>query len=76
MGWLTLLQALLSVARVVADYLRDKQLIDAGEAKAIAEGLKGSLDAIERANKARSKAISRFDAANGVPDDKDPNLRD
>lgn len=76
MGWVTLLQALLSVARVVAEYLRDKQLMDAGEAKAIVAQLKGSLDAIERANKARANAVNTFDKSNGVPNDKDPNLRD
>jgi len=76
MGWLALLKAVLGLAQSLTGYLRDKQLIDAGEAKAIATQLEGSLHALERANEARSNAVRRFDDDNGVPDDTDTNLRD
>lgn len=76
MGWIALLKAVLGFASALAGYLRDKQLIDAGEAKAIVAQLESSLDALERARIARRDAVAKFDAANGVPDDKDPNLRD
>ncbi len=54
--WLGILKALLSVAAGLADYLRDRQLLEAGEAMAIAKGLRESLDAIDKANKARQAA--------------------
>ena len=76
MVWLTVLKALLGFASSLAGYLRDKQLLDAGEAKAISIQLESSLDALDRATKARRAAVAKFDDANGVPDDEDPNLRD
>lgn len=76
MGWLSLLKAVLSFARILADYLRDKQLMDAGEAKAISAQLENSLHALERARVARKRAVADFDKRDGVPDDNDPNLRD
>ena len=76
MVWLTVLKALLSFARGLTGYLRDKQLLDAGEAKAIASQLESSLNALASATKARRAAVAKFDDANGVPDDEDPNLRD
>jgi hypothetical protein len=74
MGWIALLKAVLGFASVLAGYLRDKQLIDAGEAKAIVAQLESSLNALDRARKARASAVADYDA-NGVRDE-DPNLRD
>lgn len=39
MGWLSLLRALLSLANLIGDIIRNKQLMDAGEAKATAKAL-------------------------------------
>ncbi len=39
MGWLSLLRALLSLINYVAEIIRDKQLLDAGEAVATAKSL-------------------------------------
>lgn len=76
MVWLSLLRAILGLATGLTGYLRDKRLIEAGEAKLINRQLNGALDAIRRSNEARSRAASEFDRTDGVPDDKDPNLRD
>lgn len=76
MSWLALLKAILGFASALTGYLRDKQLMDAGEAKAIVKQLESSLDAVERARAARRNAVADFDKRNGVPDDNDPNLRD
>lgn len=76
MNWLALLRVILGLASSLTDYLRDKQLIEAGEAKAISEGLKNAQNAITKARKARYNANRAFDERDGVPDDKDPNLRD
>lgn len=76
MNWLAILRALLGLANSLTSYLQEKQLIEAGEAQAIAEGLKNAQDAISKARKARRNALNDFDRRNGVPDDDDPNLRD
>ncbi|MCI0527788.1 MAG: hypothetical protein L0Y56_10145 [Nitrospira sp.] len=39
MGWVSLLTALLKIGGLIAGYLKDKQLMDAGKAKAIVEGM-------------------------------------
>lgn len=74
MSWLALLKAVLGFARALTTYLDRKQLMDAGEAKAIARQLESSLNALDRARKARANAVADYDA-NGVRDE-DPNLRD
>lgn len=73
---INLLKVLLGLASSLASYLDNRQLIEAGEAKAIAEGLKNAQDAIQRADTARRNANRDFDKSGGVPDDGDPNLRD
>jgi cyanate lyase len=70
MSWLqTVLLALQVIDKVVA-WLRERQLIDAGEAKAIAEGLELSNAHIKAAMEARRRAN------NSDPDPHDPYLRD
>lgn len=53
MTWLAALKALLSLASAVASYLAAKRLVDAGEAEAVAKGLREAHDAIARAQAAR-----------------------
>lgn len=71
MGWLALLRLLLSLASSVAGIVRDKQLIGAGEARAVTAYLENSLDLMEKADAARDKAErAPVDAdGDGVPDD-------
>lgn len=76
MAWLRILEAVLGFARNLVGYLSDRQLMDAGEAKAVASQLESSINAVQRAKSARANAVAKFDDANGVPDDEDPNLRD
>lgn len=76
MNGLAILRAVLGLASLLTTYLQNKQLIKAGEAKAIAEGLKNAQEATEKARRARNAALRKFDESNGVPDDSDPNLRD
>lgn len=76
MTWLAVLRLLLGLADTVLGYVREKQLIEAGEAKAIAANLKASIDVMEKARKARDAAVADFDRRGGVPDEHDPNLRD
>lgn len=59
---LGLLNALLSLASAVAGYLHDRQLMDAGEAKATLRALKEAQDATIRA-----KAIA--ERVRSMPDD-------
>lgn len=76
MGWLSILKALLGLASGLTTYLQQRQLIEAGQAQAINEGLKNAKEAIHKANAARADAVTDFDKRNGLPDDSDPNLRD
>lgn len=76
MNWLALLKGLLSLSNSLTEYLRNKQLLEAGEAQAISEGLQNAQVAIKKAREARNNAVREFDKRDGVPDDEDPNLRD
>lgn len=76
MSWLALLKGLLGLGFSLIGYLQNRQLIEAGEARAIAEGLQNAQDAINKARKARRAVVSEFDERDGVPDEDDPNLRD
>lgn len=67
-NWLALLKGLFSLAEYVAKICHDKQLLDAGEYKALAKANKAQLEKVRIAMAARSSS--------GVPDDQDPNNRD
>ena len=54
--WLTLLKLLLSIASAVASHVRDKRLLAAGQAEAVAAGIREADDAIRRARAARDAA--------------------
>ena len=65
---LATLKVLLSLAFIVAKFVKDRQLMDAGEAQAVVDYIKGADDAINRARTAR--------AADSVPARDDPYNRD
>jgi len=69
MSWLALLKAVLSIADYIAKICHDKQLLDAGEYKAIAKGTTDALERIRAANAARANV-------NSVSVDTDPDNRD
>ena len=54
MAWLGLLKLLLSLASSLAGYMRERQLLDAGAAEAVAAGTTEALRRIEVANMARA----------------------
>lgn len=76
MDLFSLLKLVLSLASSFAEYMRDRQLLKAGEAQAIKEGLESAIITIEKARNARRNAVRKFRESNGMPDDTDPNLRD
>lgn len=67
---------LLSIVATLAAYMKDRQLISAGEAQELARNLEASNAILDKARRARDAATADFDKRDGVPDDKDPNLRD
>ena len=69
MSWFTVLKGLLNLVNAVAKHMADKQLLDAGQYKAIAESNSHALKKIQAADLARRNV-----PADGVPDD--PNNRD
>lgn len=50
MNWLAFIQLVIKAVASLTDYLGDKQLLDAGKAKAVSEGLKQTLDNLDKAN--------------------------
>ncbi len=55
MSWIDLLTGVIKLVSVFAEYLGNKQLIDAGEAKAVAKGQSDVLSSLERIQSARAK---------------------
>lgn len=76
MNWLAILQFFLRISASIASYMQSRQLMEAGKAEQIVQNLKEAQNAIKKANKARTSAEHNFDKRDGVPDDKDPYLRD
>jgi len=67
MIWVNILKLLLSVSEKVAQYVANQQLIEAGEAKAIAKNLANQNERISKAIQAGRNVV--VDADNdGVPD--------
>jgi hypothetical protein len=76
MDLLALLKAIVGLASVLANYMNNKKLMDAGEALAILEGLEHAKQTIRKATEARASALADFDKRDGLPNESDPNLRD
>lgn len=53
MTWASILSAILSIGKALATLIERKQLLDAGEARLLAENLDDSLDILARALAAR-----------------------
>lgn len=66
---ISLIKLFLTLASTFAKYAADKQLLEAGENKAILEGIQNANDAIARAS------IARYNASK-LPVSEDPNNRD
>lgn len=60
-AWFSVLKTLFSITDAVAKYMHDKQLLDAGEYKAIAKGNADAVDKINAAISARANASSMRD---------------
>lgn len=71
MTWLAVLKFLLSLADNLTQYLRDKQLMDAGEAKVTSANLKDALDATARAIAARNAVRDDPNSILHDPDNRD-----
>jgi hypothetical protein len=71
MGWLTILRLVLSIANSIAEVVRDKQLMDAGEAAATAKSLAALADrlAIGRAVEAEIAALTDQQARDKLKED-------
>jgi len=56
MNALGLLKVLVSLVSSIAQYMHDKQLLEAGAAQSVLKGLQDANEAIKRANSARDAA--------------------
>lgn len=68
---LGLIKLLLSVVSQLSRYAADRQLINAGEAKAINAGIAEADDAIERARRAAAGVDHSRDGVHSDPDNRD-----
>jgi len=50
-GWLSVAAALLKIVGIIADYLKNQQLIDAGKAEAIVDGVNHVAGMVDDAKK-------------------------
>lgn len=64
MAWIEVLAKLIAIISAVTSFLKDRQLIEAGKAEAIATHLQGALDEIRSANQVKAEVDSRV----GSPD--------
>lgn len=69
MSWLTLLKLVLLLALKLAGLVKDRQLLEAGEARAIARALEIQNARIDKALAARHAAGVRFDSGDPGADD-------
>lgn len=76
MAWLSVIIALLKAVSGLTDYLQQRDLIEIAQAEIIKKNMENALNAVQKAKAARKAAADKFDAANGVPDESDKNLRD
>jgi len=65
---LSIVQGLLSLGSKIADYMEQKQLMDAGTARAQKQALEETRDAVQKAIAARRRANDDL-RDGGVPDD-------
>lgn len=68
MTWLAVLKLILTVADKLFDYIEQKQLMDAGEARAIASQMEELNARMQKAAKARDDVAANADAG-GLRDD-------
>lgn len=67
-----LISGLLKLAGALAEYAERRQLLDAGRKEAIADGAAAVLEAVRRADRARSRSLdadSRVPVDGDLPDD-------
>lgn len=76
MTWFAVARVLVGILANIIAHMREKKLIDLGAAQEIAKQLEASNAILDKARRARDDATADFDKRGGVPDDKDPNLRD
>lgn len=70
MEWAAIITALLKIVAGVTDYLSRQQLLDAGQAEAIATGLQQTLDNLDKVKHVKDELAARPDGdfANRVRD--------
>jgi len=71
MIWLAILKLLLTVSNSLTGYMREKQLLDAGEAKNLSRGLQETLDVIEKIKTAKRDLKHDPNSVRKDPDNRD-----
>jgi hypothetical protein len=71
MNWLSAIAALIGLIGSFTSFLRDRNLIETGEAQAINAALKGALDNVAKAQSARAAVRNDPGSVSGDPDNRD-----
>jgi len=71
MPWLGILKLFLTLTDNLVSFMHDKQLMDAGEAKAVSGLLKGAMDATQKAMAARNAVRDDAGSITSDPDNRD-----
>ena len=68
MSWLAIIQLIIKAVAGVADYLGSRQLLEAGQAQSIADGLRATLSNIQKASEVANEMCDNPDGpyADGV----------
>lgn len=75
-SWASALLLLIKLVASMVEWAKTREILEAADAKRMAQILRGSVDVLERVEGARADAIRKFRDTGGMPDDNDPNLRD
>ncbi|WP_022949523.1 hypothetical protein [Methylohalobius crimeensis] len=70
-NWLSILRGLLGLAEQLTEWLNRRQLLEAGESRAVARGLKDAQETIRRAQAARRGVRHDADSVRRDPDNRD-----
>ena len=71
MGWLSILRGLFGITQTVLRMMADRQLLDAGEAKAIARNLTQANEKLDKALAARRNVKHDADSVSNDPANRD-----
>jgi hypothetical protein len=69
MNWLALLKSVLAIAQYISGYVKDEQLLKAGEARALSKQLEVLNERFKKAEEARAASVAHSNTGGLLDDD-------